>query len=283
MAWNRSSEAPKVAPKKSPSKMRGIVAGLVTVCALGGLCLWMFSGGEDAPKAKPDKERGRIKAVTPAVAQTNRVEEKKLTPQQREQERIRKILEAHGWTNGVYHSPHDPAYAEKHKAFLERQKRERPFDFDCENDISVLTSSKPGGFIFPMDFNEAFVEDFKRSLVQPIVISEDDSEELKEMKRAVREAKIYLKERMDAGEDICAILEASRKEINRISEIHDDFRKGMFDLYAKNASEEDIDDYITAANRLLDERGGPNIFLPPHFRKRFAKADNNTTGGTDSK
>lgn len=83
MAWNRASEAPKVAPKK-PSAMRGVVAGLVTVCALGGLCLWMFSGGDDAPKAKTAKERGRIKEVTPAKAPTNAVHEvKKAEPPKR--------------------------------------------------------------------------------------------------------------------------------------------------------------------------------------------------------
>lgn len=51
MSWNKPSEAPKVAPKKKPSAMRGILAGLAVVIVATGV-IFLLPRREQQPSSK---------------------------------------------------------------------------------------------------------------------------------------------------------------------------------------------------------------------------------------
>lgn len=270
--WNRSAANQPTAKKggaKVPSKVRGVVAGLVTVCALGGLCLWMFSGGEDAPKAKAEKERGRIKAVTPAAAPTNVVSvvpekparlSKKGTPIPDAVQKDEKgVLR---WPSGLRWVDTNDLHVVK------RPMKRKLFTHACDNHIADILTRDPTRMAPILigkrrPYGEAFVEDFKASMNDTTVIDKEDTPEEREVRKRVLETKADLKAALDRGEDIAKIMNDAQDELDRLCQYQDNLRK-MVREAARNPelSDDDVRDYVKAANEMLEKQGIKKMALP---------------------
>jgi hypothetical protein len=80
--------------------------------------------------------------------------------------------------------------------------------------------------------------------------------------------KIDLKARMDAGEDICKIINDTHREVQDLARYKNMLQKEISDA-AKNPdmTMEDVDNLVNAANMLLDEKGIAPITIGPITRR----------------
>ena len=146
------------------------------------------------------------------------------------------------------------------------------FPHHCENEIACYLSLKPGDAIFgTMKYNGRFKKEFLKSLETPIVIEPDDSEEVKELKRNVRDAKIQLKIAMDNGEDIEKIMADTRQELQDLARYKMDLTRHLHDMRheGKLTTVEDLQDAVDAANKMLEARGIAPMKFGPLVRQKM--------------
>lgn len=148
---------------------------------------------------------------------------------------------------------------------------ERIFHTKADKDIAGLLVIEPGADLIGSDeFDERFVKSFLKSIESPIIISKDDSEEEKALKRAVIETKIELKARYDAGEDIAKILTDTRRELRELGAYREDLKKHLDELRRDgNLTVDEMKDYVAAANVMLEERGAKKIVLPEFYYRQM--------------
>lgn len=273
--WNKPVDnQPRKAPKK-PSAMRGVVAGLVVVAlAAAAVCYVLFSGDKAKKPVREDTKKGLIKEVTPAAAPTNK------PPTQ-----AQKLKKRYPWLDipDDWNKPYPPqAYwpdgrlkqhtryvkivtnyindvciAWEHKVFPEG---------GANLEIASLLTIEPGEDILgDYNYGDSFVKSFLRQLNTPIVVSKDDTDEAKALKEAVRQTRMDLKKRYDAGEDIAKIMNDSRKELIELSLYRQELDMKVAELRAENKgkfSAKDIRDLYGAANQMLEDRGCKPLTLP---------------------
>ena len=146
------------------------------------------------------------------------------------------------------------------------------FPYNCENEIACYLSLKPGDAIFgTMKYNGRFKEEFLKSLETPIVIDPEDSDEVKELKRNVREAKIQLKIALDNGEDIEQIMTDTRRELQDLARYKMDLTRHIHDLRhdGKLTTVDDLQDAVDAANKMLEARGISPMKFGPLVRQKM--------------
>lgn len=282
MAWNKptsntadatSSSRPS-GRGKMPRLRRGLIAGVVVI-VLGFAVLAILSGGDDAPKAKADKGRGRIKEVAPAVTNVPAKTEKELHPGMVKvrgkwypeyDEKGGKI-----WVTSnavMYHTPK----IQTNKVNQARLSKEmKIFSRRADVEIAVLINAEPGtGFIGDYRYGDRFVKDFLDSLTTPIIISEDDDENTKALKKAVRETKIELKARYDNGEDIGQIMADTRKNLQELGAYREELRREVDKVRSKGGmSPEELNDLYGAANKMLAERGAKPLAMPTLLKRKL--------------
>ena len=249
--WNRPSEKPRQAAKK-PSIWRGVIAGVVAAI-LGIAAIFIFKGDDVSAPSTKHKAPSTIREVTPAAAPTNVVEKaeekpKELPPQRVGETRNGKIL----LPNGRLHTVKGVI---TNNSGLVKMKYEI-FAHPSENVIAGLLSIQPGqGLVGTPRYNGRITKDFLESLKEPIVIKESDSEEDKELKRAVREAKIELKAAYDRGEDIEKILLDERRELQKLGNYKRELQAMTLQSMRDAQTPEEMDDAISAANKMLEAKG----------------------------
>ena len=267
MAWNRptsntvdttSSSRPAGRGKMPRLRVAHLIAGAAVVVALGALCVWMFSGGETQQDAASTKKRVRIKDVMPSVAPTIAV------PAQPQ-----KVVEIKKVGNGMimkyvngkpawmyprqdYHGPVHTSGQYRVLSTLEKTFRNK-----ADYQIASLLVRHPGDTRIgdPM-YERFFVKDFLRSFKNPAIPEPGDTEEQKALKKAVAEVKGDLKARYDAGEDIAKIMRDADNEFRQLGAYKKELEDQVLELSKrKNISAQDIEDYVTAANKMLEARG----------------------------
>ena len=273
MGWNGSDRKgtapaqPKVTAKK-PSPVRGLIAGLVVVLA-AAVCYFAFFSKSEKPAAKKvEKKPTVIKTVKPAVAPevldesvaTNR-------PLSRREERERRGV----FTNKfgyVYNLPPTKHVTTNDVgALTSASLSAKVFTNPADRKIGRLFEITPGQMIvgtLPKGYyGAAFERNFYKSIQEPIIVSESDSPAVKSLKKAVINAKIELMDRVRAGESLESVMTAARNELQQTWLYREDLRKEV-ERHVKKAdlSKEDIEDFITAANKMLAERGAKPLKTP---------------------
>ena len=285
MGWNGSGQKgaapvqPKVTAKK-PSPIRGIVAGgLVCVLAVGAYFAF-FSGSEKPQAEKVEKERGRIKEVTPAAAP--KYEELAPKPEKKEIPFWERAT-----TNGL--TPMEALKWKHHHTKIaftnditryDKKPKYQVFDNGIDNRLACYLTIEPGqGLVGTPQFDEKFKERFLKSCEQPIIISQDDDDYTKELKKAVREVKVDLMNRIHDGEDIGQIFEETHAEILRLATLKRDIQS-EFARYAREntGAPEDVEDYFKAANKMLEEKGIAPFKMSPVVKEAIRLAKEEATG-----
>ena len=111
-----------------------------------------------------------------------------------------------------------------------------------------------------------------KSCETPIVVTEDDTPEQAELKRLMNETKIDLRQRMADGEDLGQILRDTRQEYVRLAEYKQTLEHELNELKKDNSlSMDDIDDFVKAANKLLDAKGIAPIKMTPITRRMLMR------------
>ena len=259
MAWNRadtsSQSAARKPASKSPSAVKGAIAGVVVVAVLGLAAFFIFGGKDVKPKTeKVEKKPAKIAEVKPAAASTNETAVVKKKPVW-----FCDASQTNGFTKyqqrkwEIVHRPRPKVYP---KGEFRKAKCEI-FGHRSENTIALLLTHKPGsGMIGTPVYGEKFEKDFIKSCEEPIVISQDDDEYVRNLKQQMKETKIELRQRMADGESLSKILMDTHKDLQRLGQIRQNVEKDMRQMIKEHAqTEADVDTYFEAANKILEQQG----------------------------
>lgn len=247
--------------------MRGIVAGLVVVALAAAVALFMFRDKGSVIIEKVEKKPTRIKEVTPAAAPkavTNAVKVAEAKPKKKSKyvdydpDKVyrddRGVLRYKKGDGRVPHSDEEmEKYLVKHTVYDTGLPK---FKHNCEMEIAVLLTLKPGEMLFgdiPRD--RLWREEFMRSLMDPTEIEEGDSDEDREIKKAVEDAKKDLVKRMKAGEDIGQILSDTRSEMRRLATYKDELLQIARETAKDLSTIEEVETQLEAVNKMLEAKG----------------------------
>ena len=211
---------PPVRPdaKKSRSKVVSWTVGAsVLIAALALVILWWPSESDEplAPSATPQRQAlAETNANTTAVVRTNAA---------------RKAVAPLGYEDGVEilsltaRTNTAGAIIEKLRladGTTKMKVRPKPplFENACDQVIAMAISTKPGDAMPPLPDLTGIEQDFANSLLSPIRINDDDSDEVKLIKEQVIEVRKELAQAVKNGGSVMEALLAHQAEMNRIYE-----------------------------------------------------------------
>ena len=240
----------------------------VVVAVAAGAAYFVLRGnrGGQSPGEQPEPSGGKIAEVVPATsvsAASAIIDEVAVDATTNSRPLTREeILKKPHWTlseeeRGVV----DPSYPERHKQFLDEQSK-IPWRTHVDRELALLLFPKDGNTGLLIPFDRKFPARFLESIKTPTLVTKDDSEELKEKKRELNEVKAYLKERMDAGEDIVKLLNDEYSRLKRLYGMREFLKREVRDYVKTAKSWDEVDDFIKAANVMLEKAGGREIKLP---------------------
>ena len=132
------------------------------------------------------------------------------------------------------------------------------FENPCDQVIAMALSTKPGDSMPPLPDLTGIDQDFVNSLLSPIVIKEDDSDEVKNIKEMVIEVRKTLAEEVKNGGSVMDVLRAHQAEMNSIYERRLDAILMMQQVSAEQglgAAQE----FADAVNKRFEKEGIPAI------------------------
>ena len=178
-------------------------------------------------------------------------------------------------TNGVVVTyPNCPGV----EMILPHPKYASPFRNISDNEIARIISARPGAAFVDVPLPRDFDRRFTQSLLEPIRIEDGDSPERANLKRQVMEARAILAQAAKNGESPRAILVEEAKNLRRLMGIRDSYQHMVLEQIRKGASDQEINDTVNAANRLLKEEGiKVKVRLPYMDKLRIDKARNKGT------
>ncbi len=274
-----SGAAPRPIPSaKGMSQLRGILAALVVV--IGAWFAWWMLSPQAAVEMKETVQQKTKPTLQPRVTQrpASPTEVERLPVDERRTVTgkiikvpknpfgtpIPKDLEYKAlweYTPEDY-ARIDPGYAARHERFLAAQAA-NPWKTPSDRSLAMLMFAKDGNMGLLIPFDARFKDKFLQSLETPIEIDlENDSEELQSQKRDMIEVRNFLKERVDAGEDIVEILNDTYRHNKRIADLRNNLQRELRELEKTAQSVEEVQDYIDAANKMLEREGAGRIGLP---------------------
>lgn len=262
MAWNQNSDRKPVArPAGKGGKSGLIIVSAIVLVLLAGIGFYFTSRDTATPvKVKKGAKPRQIETAEskPVVqAKEEKSSEKPLTNWE-----IRHLDKSQ--TNRLSHAEYE--YWKMFNPIAPFNPKAQPpvkpgkyriFENRADNEIAFVLSTEPGTMIFGRSsFGEGFTKRFLKSIVNPIVIKDTDSDYEKALKRAVIDAKIELKARYDAGEDIGKVMDDSRSELQKLGRYKEELRRmAQKSILKEGATEADVDDTLKAVNKMLAEKG----------------------------
>ncbi len=144
------------------------------------------------------------------------------------------------------------------------------------DEIARIVTAKLGDDFIDVPLPKNFDEKFAESLLVPIEINEDDTPEKAELKRQVKEARKILVEAVKRGESPRQILTEEAKTLRRLMQTRDNYQRILNEQIENGASDQEINDTVNAANKMLEREGSDaKVMLPWKTRLRIkqGKAD----------
>lgn len=267
-------------PAKQPSSKKpkpldlSRIALWTVVMIVVAIAILFFLAKTDAPEKSTEKQRdGRIATVSQST-RVNRndsqigIEIDKSTPEEAAVEEPK----TNQWGNPAHwgHKKLRPAMVHS----IDRSQMplfEQLFLNSADKTIAGLLVIEPGTDLIGDEvFDESFVKAFLKSIKSPIIISKDDDEETRALKRAVIDTKIDLKARLDAGEDIAKTLTDIRRELRELGAYREELKQLIAEKSRDHSmSVDDMKDFVQAANIMLDERGAKPIVMPEFYYRQL--------------
>ena len=272
----------KAAPNggsKPSGTFKGALAGVIVVAVAFGAWYFLSQRQDEARPESEAKKPEKIAEVTPAPAAPKPVnagepaveKPKPLRKWEYPVSRTNELSDAELRKWKVMHRP-PPGYTND-TARTEAPPEYAIFNHRSENEIACLLTITPGTTLVGTPiYGPRFTEDFLKSCEEPIVITEDDTPEQAELKKLMIDTKIDLRQRMSEGEDLGQILLDTRAEYQRLAAYKQSLQQELNELKKDNSlSMEDIDDFVEAANRMLEEKGIAPIKLSPISRRMLMR------------
>lgn len=283
MSWNHSTRnGVPITKNKGSSTLRGVLAGIIVFAVVMlGICYAFVRMVSREPETQNDNIANvrQISQVEHVIVSTSRVESVLNTEEDHETlEWLKKHDKRYRIPPDAVRAPNGRLYTKGGVRILESlparkidptEGQKRVFVHYAEREIARLLTLQPGQvFVSTSTIGPLFIESFKKSLSEPTLLLKDDSDDERELKKQVNEVKAELRERMESGEDIVAILKSAEEELFRLSSYRENLQKEIVALrFDETVTEKDYSDYVDAANKMLKERG-----LPGLSSRKFAEA-----------
>ena len=239
-----------------PTLIHGLIGAAVVV--IGAAVVWYFLPEQTVrPIAKPNDAPRRIKEVRPALPKTNIVREvlvKPIDPNARPTKIGEKV-------NGYVMLPSGRIHRVKGVTVsnvITPSWEDKIFECPSDRDIASLMLIAPGAEILgdSSDYYDDFEKSFRESLKTPIIISSNDGPDERLIKESVIAVRNELKQLLDAGKDIAAVMRETREQLRELGLYREELQNQVNDIMAKDGemSAKDQKDLIDAANLMLKER-----------------------------
>lgn len=276
MGWNGSDGKKAAAQPKRTSKpawQKGLAAGaIVVVAALGVVYFLRPEATEEEEEKKPSNALiGEVEPYAPAaVATEEKVEEEKREVPYWERDTTNGLTFTQLMKWHIHHRP--PAAITNNTSQTEERPAYAIFKHNSENEIAALLTMEPGEtLVGEPDYSRWFTHDFLKSIETPIVVKNDDPEDVQALKRDMIQVKIDLKARYDAGEDIAEVMRQTREDYQELARYKDEIRDAFREMSKDAVTEADVDDFLNAANQMLDKKGIAPMELGPIARRRLLR------------
>ena len=254
------------------------VLGVLGVLALG--TWWWLAGARDTRpyQAKPPAEKPKVASrpeaqtlspreqPSPAPVATNRPP----APEDERTTRLKRIREKYGdnipdnLKAVVYFLEHPP------KKTFKAQGAHGYFRHPSERQIAGVVFTEPGTyFVMKPEFGEAFDRDFANALVDKIEPNDDDSEEVRQAKEAMRDVKKEIAEMCGAqGKKPSEVMNEQATAMYELGLYQRNLEEELDKIHANpELSDKDVEDFCRAANELLASKGLPPMPLPNLARR----------------
>lgn len=280
MSWNGSNQSKsaisgpggQTPSAKSDNLGLTYIITFTVVVAVAAAAYFALRGGRggQSPGEQPEPSRGKIAEVVPAAApraevSTNDAQTSLPLNVKRDHSELTReelLTKVPHWAYTVEDRKRvDPGYEKKHERFLEN-KEKNPWKTYADNMLAMLLFGD-GNIGFMPRFMPTFKDAFLKSLKVPIVVSKGDPPELQEQKRQLIETKIWLKDQIDDGKDIVALLNEEYDRQKKIAGLRDTLRREMVQVQRTAKSVQELEDYIEAANVMLRAAGDNKKFKFP--------------------
>lgn len=273
----------KAKPRKATNTgapMSGAVKGLaalVVVCIIGAVAYLIVS--QDAPKPAVEEkevEKKAIEEVVPEIVNEEVVETPKDVPP---------VVVTNYNAKGVWYDDKGrPHYKPARVVYMGSNTvingkawtpPRRLFSHPSELELDRVLSAKPGERIIGETNWRLFARDLQDALIDPIRFDEEDTAEEIQRKKDVIQAKKELAGMIGDGVDPCEVLRQAQDDLNKLANLYDDLNKTLYEARTSGElTEEEIDDYVAAANKMLESKGifARKFYTPSEIREKAEAA-----------
>jgi len=260
-----STKPPRGDGRTKPGMWRAAVLAAVLAAVAGGAWWWFGHAGRvTLPVEKPKAEKPKIekpKAEKPTAKVEPPVETNMPPPNIRHvkhpitgadmvvTQKVVKLLPNASRIGTVY----------TNNVFRPPKKLYKTFS---ENYVVGLMRMQSGMPVVGGRLPKNFDEEFKAHLNDPIEILPDDAEEDVRIKERMIEVKKEMARLIKEGATPSELVLNERKELNRLAQMRKNYMKDLAEYRRGGATRQQVEDYVTAANKVLDEYGVKHIRLP---------------------
>ena len=282
MAWNRPSNDGRAVSTKPPLRRGhrprptalGAVVGAVVVLGAAVAAWWLWPTADSVDEKHPPRSSRTIKATSPTVGRNGLENKEKPSPTAKPA--TLKAEKNDGTTNRATVPVREKPKPIRLKLNTEPSYYERIFENSADRKIASLIDIEPGATIVgpseTLFSSEGFKKSFLESLKTPIIVTKDDSEDVAALKRAVNEAKIEMKARYDSGEDLAKIMIDTRNELMTLNRYRKDLEAELSKVSSNTElSEDEVKDFVSAANKMLEDKGIKPLTMPRAAVLRFQR------------
>ena len=255
---------------KKPSSVCYFLFAAIAVIAAIALWWWMAGrrGVEVAPQDEgPKKPSAFAKEVKPAAAkpvapkvevQTSGTNAKESAVRNVRMEHGAEVVSVQTRTNSVGTVVEKLRLADGR--IIENVYPPKPiFNNPSDQLIAMALSFKPGQSMAPLPSLSNINQDFANSLLSPIVINDDDSDDVKEQKLAVKEARAYIVAEIKNGRTVAECLNEYRDQLEKIADRHQMAILEIQKMKANGTPEDDIIAFKKSVNDIFREHGIPEL------------------------
>ncbi len=262
MSWNKT-EVSKVEKPSNRTKLGRWLAstGIIIALLAGATAYFLYYAPKHAVMANGQtKNAGKIEEAEADLTRDEMESESAKPPRKRQfwevdasetnnfsEAQMRKWTAKHlppsGYTNNTSLTEAPPEFA--------------IFNTAAENEIACLLTLEPGEAIVDIPtYSDQFKREFYEGLKTPIQFNDEDSEYQRELKEMMIEARIEMKRQIDAGADLGEILTEAREELQDLARYKSmlSFQLGEIENDT-NMSDQDLEDFVKAANEMLEAKG----------------------------
>lgn len=248
---------------RSPSAVRGIVAGVVVVALAIG-AWFFFMDGKPAPKDGEEQKPKKIKEVKPVkpkavkpVAETNKVEKPAPTP-----------VETKVEPEAPQPNPRKaPSTAKKYPRRVIPRKPEPPqkFKYDSDDLIGAFLEIVPGTQMEGGLRFDKIGRDFEKSLTEDVALAEgQDNEYNRQLREQVREIKKQIQEVMrKENKTFGQVMQEQFDQLIEMGQYKRDLEQELRQIRKSGEfTAEEYDKFIEASNKMLEAKGCSPLKVP---------------------